>query len=133
MNGIETILHDGQPLAFLVRANAEPTQTTFVTPDEANFQVGFVVYPQGGEVARHVHLPLEREIVGTSEVIFVRRGKCEVDIYSDAKELVATRELSTGDVILFLRGGQGFRMLEDTVLWEIKQGPYTGLGEKERF
>jgi hypothetical protein len=24
-------------------------------------------------------------------------------------------------------------MLEDTVLFEIKQGPYTGLDEKERF
>jgi len=28
-------------------------------------------------------------------------------------------------------GGHGFRMQEDTVLLEIKQGPYLGLGEKE--
>ena len=30
-------------------------------------------------------------------------------------------------------GGHGFCMLEDTVLLEIKQGPYTGLEEKEHF
>ena len=30
-------------------------------------------------------------------------------------------------------GGHGFRMIEDTVLFEIKQGPYGGPAEKERF
>jgi hypothetical protein len=38
-----------------------------------------------------------------------------------------------GDVVVLLDGGHGFRMLEDTVLLEIKQGPYSGLGEKEQF
>jgi hypothetical protein len=30
-------------------------------------------------------------------------------------------------------GGHGFHMLEDTVLLEVKQGPYTGIDEKEHF
>ena len=47
--------------------------------------------------------------------------------------LIATRELATGDVMLMVGGGHGFRMLEDTVLLEVKQGPYTGVAEKERF
>jgi hypothetical protein len=47
--------------------------------------------------------------------------------------LVAPRELNVGDVMLMVGGGHGFRMLEDTVLLEIKQGPYTGENEKERF
>jgi hypothetical protein len=41
--------------------------------------------------------------------------------------------LETGDIILLVAGGHGFRCLEDTVLLEIKQGPYTGLVEKEAF
>jgi hypothetical protein len=49
------------------------------------------------------------------------------------KETVATRELREGDILLLVDGGHGFRMLEDTVFVEIKQGPYTGLDEKERF
>jgi hypothetical protein len=32
-----------------------------------------------------------------------------------------------------VNGGHGFRVLEDTVLLEIKQGPYPGGAEKERF
>ncbi len=41
--------------------------------------------------------------------------------------------MSTGDILVLVSGGHGFRMLEDTVLMEVKQGPYTGLKEKERF
>ena len=52
---------------------------------------------------------------------------------SSGVALVATRELLPGDIMLMVGGGHGFRMLEDTVLLEVKQGPYTGLDEKERF
>ncbi len=110
-----------------------PATTTFVTPAEFKQQVGFVVYPAGGEIHRHCHRNLERHLVGTSEVLVVRRGRCEMDIYNDRRELVATRELRRGDLMLMVGGGHGFRMLEDTVLLEVKQGPYTGEDEKERF
>jgi hypothetical protein len=30
-------------------------------------------------------------------------------------------------------GGHGYRMLEETVLLEVKQGPYTGVEERELF
>lgn len=63
----------------------------------------------------------------------LRKGRCLIDIYNDDHALVATRELQAGDVMLMVGGGHGFRMLEDTVFLEVKQGPYTGLDEKERF
>ena len=130
---IEHIVANGQSLAYVIRAQMDPKKTTFITPSELKQQVGFVVYPAGGEVKRHVHRALERHIVGTSEVIVVRKGRCELDIYNDQRELVATRELYPGDVMLMTGGGHGFRMQEDTVLLEVKQGPYTGIDEKEHF
>ncbi len=133
MELIENITWQGVPLAYIIRGKLNPTQTTFLTPPEFKQQVGFIVYPAGGEIQRHVHRPLERHLVGTSEVLIVRRGRCEIDIYNDERELVATRELGRGDIMLMVGGGHGFRMLEDTVFLEVKQGPYTGLDEKERF
>ncbi len=130
---IERIVWNDEPLAYIVRAELQPEKTTFVTPDEFNLQLGFVVYPAGGEVVRHIHLPLERHIVGTSEIILIKRGRCEVDIYAVDRTLVATRELREGDVLLTVQGGHGFRMREDTIILEVKQGPYIGLDEKERF
>ena len=130
---VERICHAGEPLAYIIRTNPLPDQTTFFTPPQFKQQVGFVVYPQGGEIARHVHRPIERHLVGTSEVLVVWSGHCEADIYSDERELVATRELRPGDIMVMVGGGHGFRMLEDTVFLEVKQGPYTGLDEKEQF
>ena len=133
MESVEKVFHGDQPLAYIIRARFSPDRTTFLTPDDFKQQVGFVVYPEGGEITRHVHRPLERRLVGTSEVLVLKKGRCLMDIYNDDKQLVATHELATGDVMLMVGGGHGFRMLEDTVFLEIKQGPYTGIDEKERF
>jgi len=130
---IETIAADGVVLAYLIRGGPLPDATTFLTPQDCNLQVGHVVYPAGGEVARHVHLPIQRHIVGTTEVLIVQRGRCEVNVYTSDQRLVDTRELHTGDIIVAVSGGHGFRALEDLVLLEIKQGPYPGGAEKERF
>jgi hypothetical protein len=130
---VEHIHSDGLPLAYIIRASFLPDHTEFLTPPSYKQQVGYIVYPAGGEIKRHVHRPLERRLVGTSEVLIVRRGRCEIDIYSDERELVATRELRKGDIMVMVGGGHGFRMLEDTVLLEVKQGPYTGVDEKELF
>ena len=83
-----------------------------------------MVYPDGRRVAKHIHLALERHLIGTSEVLVLLKGHCLADIYNDEKELVATRELRAGDVILMVGGGHGFRMQEDTVFLEVKQGPF---------
>jgi hypothetical protein len=133
VHDVETITSGGRVLAYVIRAGYIPSETTFPTPPELNLQVGFVVYPKGGEVARHSHTPIERHLVGTAEVIVVREGRCALDVYDDGGGLVATQELGTGDVMLMVGGGHGFRMLEPTVLLEVKQGPYVGAEEKERF
>ena len=130
---VEQIISRGVSLCYLIRAALIPNETTFLTPPEFKQQVGYVVYPEGSEISRHVHRSIERHIVGTSEVLIVKKGHCLIDIYNDDRELVATRDLYEGDIMLMVGGGHGFRMVEDTVLLEIKQGPYLGVDEKERF
>ncbi len=130
---VERICWGETCLVYIIRAGFLPDETTFLTPPEYKQQVGYIVYSAGGEIQRHVHHSLERHIVGTSEVIVVEKGHCLLDVYNEARELVATRELYPGDLTLMISGGHGFRMMEDTVLLEIKQGPYTGVDEKERF
>lgn len=132
-DAIETIRDGDAVLACLIRGNHRPRATEFMTPDDWNQQVGFIVYPRGGEIARHRHLPIQRTLTGTAEVLLVREGRCEVDFFDADANLVATRVLTQGDVLVLVSGGHGFRMLEDTILLEVKQGPYTGLQEKSFF
>jgi hypothetical protein len=130
---VEIISDMGKPLTYIIRHGAAPESTTFLTPPDFKQQVGFVVYPAGGEVKRHLHLPLERHLIGTSEVLIVRQGYCLMDIFNDDRKLVATRELRTGDIMLMVGGGHGFRILEDTIFLEVKQGPFLPVKEKEHF
>jgi hypothetical protein len=130
---VECIASRELPLCWIVRAEYSPEATTFVTPPTTQQQVGFVVYPAGGEVRRHEHVPIERRLVGTTEFLLVRSGRCLIDVYDESRALVATRELAAGDLLLLVGGGHGFRMLEPTTLVEVKQGPYTGLAEKRTF
>jgi hypothetical protein len=133
MPTIEYIQADNQLIAIIVSRSHNPASTSFITSPNLNLQVGFIKYPAEGVIQPHVHRPIERQIVGTGEVLLVRSGKMEVSLYDNERQLVAQRVLSEGDLLLLVSGGHGFRMLEDTVLLEVKQGPYTGLDEKERF
>ncbi len=118
---------------MIVRAEPIPDRTTFYTPRHFSLQVGNIVYPAGGEIPRHVHRPAIRYIAGTSEVLVVQKGRMILDIYTDDQAFLCAREVGSGDVVLLLSGGHGFHLLEDTVLLEVKQGPYAGLQEKELF
>jgi hypothetical protein len=133
MNGIERIMDGDCILSMIIRGSVSPTETLFVTPNEFYQQAGFIVYPAGGRIPSHLHKPIQRQLVGTPETLFVRKGKVEVRFFNDAKEFISKTIIQTGDVLMLVSGGHGFTMLEDTILLEIKQGPYTGLVEKERF
>jgi hypothetical protein len=134
MNPFVEIISDGEtPLAYIVNASWRPQATEFLTPDDFSQQMGMIVYGAGEQIVPHVHIPVERQITGTTECIVVREGECEIDIYSADRKFIASRRLQTGTIILLLGGGHGFRMIEDTVLFEVKQGPYVGNRDKERF
>jgi hypothetical protein len=130
---IEHITWNDQHIATIIRRDYMPDTTTFISPDSYYQQLGFVVYPAGGEVARHSHLPLQRHLIGTPETLLIRKGRTEVELYALDKSPLGTWVLEEGDMIQLVSGGHCFKCLEHTVFLEIKQGPYTGLVEKERF
>jgi hypothetical protein len=126
------VVRDGETLvAMIFRREYRPERTEFVEGDELPFQVGYVVYPAGGVVAAHRHVPVERRLETTTEALFVKTGRALADFYGSDGGLLETHEIREGDFVLLLESGHGFRMQEDTVLIEIKQGPYFGADEKE--
>lgn len=129
---VEHIAADGVEFALVFRAGPPAPGPHFLTPAHAALQVGILAHGRETSIARHFHRPIKRRLVGTAEVLIVQSGCCALDIY-DGEKLVATSELTPGDIALLLAGGHGLRMLEDTVLIEVKQGPYLGLDEKFRY
>ncbi|OGO62137.1 MAG: hypothetical protein A2030_04030 [Chloroflexi bacterium RBG_19FT_COMBO_50_10] len=119
--------------SIIIRRDYLPTETTFVTTPDLAQQVGFVVYPAGGVIKRHLHKNVDRQNISSSEALIVRQGRLEIDIYDQNRKLLATRQLQAGDFVLMVSGGHGFRVLEATILLEVKLGPYAGPSDKELF
>jgi hypothetical protein len=130
----EEIRYDGELLAIILRLNYRFDKTTFFSLPEFSQQLGYIVYKKNGVIKAHFHKRVHRKITLTQEVLFVKKGKLEVNFYTFGKEYVTSRELSAGDTIFLCSGGHGFKMLEDTEIIEIKQGPYSGKdSDKELF
>ena len=56
----------------------------------------------------HIHRKVKRNVQYTQETLIIKKGKLQVDFYSDEQEFIESRILDTGDVILLIRGGHGF-------------------------
>jgi hypothetical protein len=119
--------------SIIIRRDFTPTETNFVTSPNLAQQVGFVVYPAGGVIKRHIHKNVDRQNISSSEALIVRQGRLEIDIYDQNRNLLATRQLQAGDFVLMVSGGHGFRILEAAILLEVKLGPYAGPADKELF
>jgi hypothetical protein len=130
---IESVACDGLQLALILRKTSQCDGIKFFTPDDATLQLGYMRRPSGYVIAPHVHRPVAREVLYTQEVLFVRRGRVRVDFYDELQRYVRSATLNEGDVILLARGGHGFQMLEASEIIEVKQGPYVGEQDKNRF
>jgi hypothetical protein len=130
---IERIECDGHELAIIVRSDFHEPGIHFFTPPHFSQQLGCMRHPKGHLIEPHVHNPVSRAVEFTQEALFLRRGRLRVDFYSEAGIYLESRELSAGDVILLIRGGHGFEVLEEIEMVEVKQGPYVGDSDKRRI
>ncbi len=130
---IEHIKSGDIDLALIVRRKYRSEGIEFFTPNSYSQQIGYMNRPAGYVIQPHIHNPVTREVQYTNEVLIVRSGLVQVDFYSEQKAYLFSRILEQGDIILLIRGGHGFKMLENTEMVEIKQGPYAGDKDKIRF
>ena len=130
---IKNIEFNNEVLAIIISPNYEKKRIEFYTPDDYSQQVGYMNRDKNYVIEPHVHLRQSRNINYTNEVLIVKKGKVKVDFYTDSKEFIKSEIIKTGDLILLIKGGHGFEFLEESQIIEIKQGPYIGEIDKERF
>ncbi len=130
---VETIVDGLEPIALIIRADYDADGLHFFTPGSFSQQVAYMRHPKGKVIDPHVHNMVARQVLYTQEVILVRKGAVEVNLYSASRKFLTARTLTTGDLILLCGGGHSFKMLEETAMIEIKQGPYAGDNDKTRF
>ncbi|MDQ6472074.1 hypothetical protein RB619_15585 [Flavobacterium sp. LHD-80] len=130
---IENIQHNNLLLAIIIRSDFKKEGIEFFTNDNDSQQLGYMSRPEGYVIEPHRHNLVPRKVHLTQEVLLVRSGKIRVDFYDNEQNYVQSAVLEKGDVILLSDGGHGFKMLEESELIEVKQGPYCGDRDKVRF
>lgn len=130
---IENITYENSCLAIIVRSSFAESGINFFTPNEYSQQLAFMSHHAGKQIQPHIHRKVQREVYYTQETLFIRKGKLQVDFYSDNQKYLEYRVLNPGDVILLIKGGHGFKVLENLEMFEVKQGPYAGDEDKIKF
>jgi len=130
----EKIEFNGQTYAIVIRKDVQVDKLKFFTSNEDTFQVGIHNRPKNSVIQPHIHKKILRQIDVTAEFLYIVKGKVLISIYDEAKQKISEVTLRSGDSILFTKGGQDFKFLDDTKIIEVKQGPYVGEdSDKEKF
>lgn len=130
---IQEILYNNEVLALILSADFCESGIHFFTPDSYSQQLAYMKHPAGKTIMPHRHNSVRREVFYTQEVLLIKKGKVRVDFYSEQQQYLESRVLKAGDVILLIKGGHGFEVLEELEMIEVKQGPYVGDDDKTRF
>jgi hypothetical protein len=120
-------------LAIIIRNDYYKEGIEFFTNEYDSQQLGYMSRQKDYSILPHCHNIVPREVHLTQEVLYIKKGKVRVDFYDKEKQYAFSSILNQGDVILLADGGHGFKMIEDSEIIEIKQGPYCGEEDKVRF
>ena len=115
-------------MARIVRAEEDmKVGLNFLSEESENLQVSFWNHPSDTVLQPHIHNQLQRNTVGTAEIVYVVNGSVHLDLYDPQGLLIHETILKTGDLCVCSLGGHGYRILEEgTKVLEIKNGPYFG-------
>ena len=130
---MEEIIFSKKLFALILRNNFKKEGITFFTENESSQQLAFMKHPKGKLIEPHLHNPVKRIIYDTQEVLYIKTGILKVDFYDDEKKILGSEYLNKGDLIMLMKGGHGFSVIEDLEMIEIKQGPYLGENDKIKF
>ena len=103
-----------------------------LTEDKHLQQLGFIVYKAGSTIQPHIHKPAKRIIEKTTETLIVKKGVVEYQIFDNIENPISTGLLNKGDTIALLNGGHGFKVIEDAIMLEVKQGPFIGTDKDKK-
>ena len=130
-NFIREIVKDEIHYCTIVKPNMSNEGLNFVTNDQKSLQVGIWNYEKGKNLEPHFQNTYDRNADITSESVFITKGKILIKVYTKNLELVIEETLQAGEMIIQFYGVHEYIMLEDSIVIETKNGPYSG-PEKDR-
>jgi hypothetical protein len=90
-------------------------------------QVAALKLNEGKSFRPHKHILKKGEkLVWTQEGIVVIKGRVKCILYDVNNDILASPVLNTGDMSITLQSGHTYEVMKDSLVYEIKTGPYYG-------
>ncbi len=124
MVDIKKVEHNGELLAIIIKGDDYKEGVTFPTDDSSPMQLGLHNQKKGTILTPHIHFPLKNISLEKTEAFYIKKGKVKITLYTKNKEKIEEIIAEEGN-IAYLTAGHGFEFLKDTIMFELKQGPYT--------
>ena len=119
---MEKIIHQKKIVALVIKTISDGSIP--LTDPQEPLQLVTLKHRQGKYLKAHLHKPKRRQTDKLQECLIVRKGKIAVDLYSENKLFFKRKILNTGDVLIMMNGGYGIKILSDSELIEVKNGPF---------
>ena len=98
-----------------------------ICPENEFLQISLINLANKNFLKPHKHLKLNRNTSITQEAWIVLKGSIQTTIYDLNNKVLKKFIISNGDMFVLFRGGHSFKALKkNTIMYEIKNGPYYG-------
>lgn len=124
---------DGEIYAILASSNEIKEGSDWFGSQFESLQASRMKYEAGKSFRIHHHILNPRLIKRTQEAFIVISGMIAVDIYDKMGLLIGSLNAAPGEAIFVYRGGHGVRLLEDSIVYEIKAGSFSYVSEDKEF
>ena len=115
-------------IACVIHKNEIKDYRQDLSPDEEFLQVSARSFEKETFVKPHKHLINNREINKTQEAWIIIEGKVEFQLFDIDDHLIESSCLESGDCLVLYNGGHSLNVVEEnTIMYEIKNGPYLGI------
>lgn len=116
---------DRKKLFALLLDVSHAQEGTFAATDPSwSLQMLLMKRKRGHIVQKHMHKKLRKSSSQPMEAIVVVRGAIQASIFDRKANLVAKKNVSSGQCLLIIDGAHEIRMKQDALVYAFKDGPY---------
>jgi len=122
-------------LLLTINRKSEITENRIdICSDDKYLQISTKKLNRNLSFKAHKHLPLQRTSDITQEAWIVLEGKIKASFYDLDNSLIYETDLIAGDCAVVFKAGHSFEVIYDnTILYEVKNGPYYGQQKDKIF
>lgn len=119
---MQVFKHQDQVIGLLISELESGTKA--VTEGDQSLQLVTIKQPSGTVVKAHGHNPKVRTTQNLQECLVVLQGRIKVDLFADQPNSVQSVEVGPGQAFITVSGAHQIEFLEDSEVFEIKNGPF---------